>query len=358
MAENADDAEKTEDPTQKRLEEAHDKGDVAKSQEVSTWFVLLGAALTVSMLGSSTADGLGDALRGYIEHSHAISLDGNALRDLWFSTGMRVGAIVALPLLLLMAMAIIGNVVQHRLIWTVERIKPKFSKISPLAGIKRLFSAESLVNFLKGLIKITVVSSLMALVLWPERDRIETMIFRDERLILTEMQELSVKLLGAVLAVMTVVAGLDYMWQRHRWHEKQKMSLREIKEEYKQSEGDPLIKGKIRQLRMERSRKRMMAEVPSATVVITNPTHYAVALKYEDGMQAPQCVAKGVDAVALRIREVAKKNDVPVIENPPLARTLYAVTDLEQEIPEEHYRAVAEVIGFVMRMRNKRSWRS
>ena len=157
---------------------------------------------------------------------------------------------------------------------------------------------------------------------------------------------------------MTVVAGADFLYQRNKWFKKQRMSLREVKEEYKQTEGDPQIKGKIRQLRMERSRKRMMAAVPQATVVVTNPTHYAVALKYEDGMGAPQCLAKGMDAVALKIREVAKENDIPIVENPPLARALYATVDIDQLVPEDHYKAVAEVIGFVYRMRKKASWRA
>ncbi len=164
----------------------------------------------------------------------------------------------------------------------------------------------------------------MVAVLWPQRDTIDTMIFRETGVLLSEVQTLILQLIAAILAVMTVVAGLDYIWQRKKWFDKQKMSQREIKEEYKQTEGDPLVKGKIRQLRMERSRRRMMAAVPEATVVVTNPTHYAVALKYEQGMQAPICVAKGTDAVALRIREIARDNEVPVVENPPLALALYA----------------------------------
>lgn len=358
MAEQDDDAEKTEDPTQKKLDDALKKGDVAKSQEVSTWFTMLGTGLVVALLAPGAADSLQAALRGYLAHSHQIPVDAGGLGQLWRDTGLRIGAILALPLLLLLAAAIIGNIIQHQLIWSAERMKPKLSKISPLAGFKRLFSSESLVNFAKGLIKIVVVSGLMVAVLWPQRDTIDTMIFRETAVLLEEVQVLILQLIAAILAVMTVVAGLDYIWQRKKWFDKQKMSQREIKEEYKQTEGDPLVKGKIRQLRMERSRRRMMAAVPEATVVVTNPTHYAVALKYEQGMQAPICVAKGTDAVALRIREIARDNEVPVVENPPLARALHALMDIDQEVPEEQYRAVAEVIGFVYRMRERRAWRS
>lgn len=255
-------------------------------------------------------------------------------------------------------MAVAGNVVQNQPVLTAEPIKPKFSKISPLSGFKRLFSGESLVNFAKGLFKIGVVGALMVAVLWPHRDEADTMIFADVAILLVESRDLVLQLIIAILAVMTIVAAADLLYQRHKWWEKQKMSLQEVKEEYKQTEGDPHIKGKIRQLRMERSRKRMMAAVPEATVVVTNPTHYAVALKYEDGMPAPTCVAKGVDALALKIREIAKGNDVPVIENPPLARALYASIEIDQEVPEDHYKAVAEVIGFVFKMRRRAKWRS
>jgi flagellar biosynthetic protein FlhB len=251
-----------------------------------------------------------------------------------------------------------GNLVQHQPLLTAETIKPKFSKVSPASGFKRLFSADSLVNFAKGMVKIAVVGAIMVAVMWPHRDEAEVMVFADTNIILEEARILILQLLAAVLAVMTVVAAADFIYQRNKWFNKQKMSLREVKEEYKQTEGDPQVKGKIRQLRMERSRKRMMAAVPQATVVVTNPTHYAVALKYEEGMGAPLCLAKGTDAVALKIRELAKESDIPVVENPPLARALYATVEIDQEVPEEHYKAVAEVIGFVFRMRKRASWRA
>ncbi|WP_417670921.1 flagellar biosynthesis protein FlhB [Roseibium sp.] len=358
MAEGSDDSEKTEDPTQKRLKEAHDKGDVPKSQEVSTWFTLAGSTLMIAIFAPTIASSLSGLLKGFFEHAHQIPADGLALRALWRDTGQSVALIVGLPLLALVIMAVAGNLVQHQPVFTAETIKPKLSKISPLSGFKRLFSSESLVNFAKGLIKISVVGALMVAVLWPHRDEADTIIYADTVLLLAEARMLVLQLLAAILAVMTVVAGLDFLYQRHKWWEKQKMSLQEVKEEYKQTEGDPHIKGKIRQLRMERSRKRMMAAVPQATVVVTNPTHYAVALKYENGMGAPVCLAKGTDAVALKIREVAKGHDIPVIENPPLARALYATVEIDQEVPEEHYKAVAEVIGFVFKMRKRSGWRA
>lgn len=355
---DSDDSEKTEDPTHKRLQDAHNKGDVPKSQEVSTWFTLAGATLMITIFAPSTAASLGSLLKGYLEHSYDIPLDGYALRALWRDTGQSVALIVGLPLLALVLMAVAGNLIQHQPLLTAETIKPKFSKISPASGFKRLFSVDSLVNFAKGMIKISVVGAIMVAVLWPHRDETEIMVSADPTIILMEARSLTLQVLAAILAVMTVVAGADFVYQRNKWFNKQKMSMQEVKEEYKQTEGDPQVKGKIRQLRMERSRKRMMSAVPQATVVVTNPTHYAVALKYENGMGAPLCLAKGTDAVALKIREIAKENEIPVVENPPLARALYATVDIDQEVPEEHYKAVAEVIGFVFRMRKRAAWRS
>ena len=214
-------------------------------------------------------------------------------------------AAVAIPLLLLVLAAIVGNMIQHRLVWSGEPLKPKLSKISPLAGFKRLFSKQALANFIKGLVKLALLGAVMAALLWPERGRLDTLVTLDPAAILPMTQTLSLQVLGAVVAILAFIAAADYLFQYRQWFERQKMSMRELKDEFKQTEGDPHVKGKIRQIREGRMRKRMMAAVPEASVVITNPTHYAVALKYERGMNAPVCVAKGVDAIALKIREVA-----------------------------------------------------
>jgi flagellar biosynthetic protein FlhB len=193
---------------------------------------------------------------------------------------------------------------------------------------------------------------------WPERDRFETMITADPAILLAISQELVLKIFWASVAIMTVIAAADFAYQRNRWWNKHMMTLQEVRDEFKQMEGDPKIKGRIRQLRMERAKKRMMAKVPKATVVIANPTHYAVALKYDRGMAAPLCVAKGIDDIALRIRAIAEEHDVPVVENPPLARALYATVDLDKPIPTDQFKAVAQVIGYVMRLRGRRRWRA
>jgi flagellar biosynthesis protein FlhB len=350
---------KTEDPSQKRLEDAHKKGDVAKSQEVTSWFMLLGSAIVFAMLSPWVGAELGSALRLVIMNADQFDVEGAGFGDFFNRLAFSMVGIALAPLVVLMVCGILANLVQHRPVWSFDPITPKFSKVSPLAGAKRLFSGEALVNFGKGLLKIAIVGAVVVVVCWPERDRLDTMMTADPLLILLDFQEIGIKIFIAVLIVVTAIAGADYFYVRHKWWQRQMMTVQETREEYKQQEGDPHIKGRLRQMRQERARKRMMASVPDATVVITNPTHFAVALKYDKSMAAPICVAKGADAVALRIRALATDNNVPIIENPPLARALFASVDIDETIPTEHFKAVAEVIGFVMRLKQGKAggWR-
>lgn len=351
MADEADDNEKTEDPTQKRLDDALKRGDVVKSQEVNTWFIIAAATLALTTFSGSTSSSLSTTMRGLIANSAQIRVDGPALPGLFQKIGLEIISAVAIPFLLLVLAALAGNLIQHRLVWSGQSLAPKLSKISPMAGLKRLFSKQALANFAKGVVKLAVVGFVLTVLMWPQRERIAALVHSDPAAILPLALALTLKVLGAVVAVLAVVAAADYLFQYRTWYERQKMSLREIKDEFKQTEGDPTIKGKLKQIRQARMRKRMMAAVPKATVIVTNPTHYAVALQYERGMEAPLCVAKGVDALALKIRQVAAAHSVPVVENPPLARALHATVEVDDVIPAEHYKAVAEVIGYVMRLR-------
>ncbi len=357
MAEEHDPSGKTEDPTQKRLDDAHDRGDVAKSQEVNTWFMIAGATLVLSSFSGSIGGGITMPLRNLVANAGLIRADGPALLALAQHLEFIVIAALGIPLLLLLLAAIAGNMVQHRLVWSGEQLKPKLSKISPLAGAKRVFGKQAAANFAKGVFKVAALGAVMAAVLWPERHRLEAMVRFDVSAILGVTTTLILQLLGAVVAMLALVAIADYFFQYRQWFERQKMSLREMKEEFKQSEGDPHVKGRIRQLRHARMRKRMMAAVPKASVIITNPTHYSVALTYERGMSAPVCVAKGVDLIALKIREVAKAHNIPIVENVALARALHATVEIDDEIPVEHYHAVAEVIGYVMGLKRGLSGR-
>jgi flagellar biosynthetic protein FlhB len=359
MSDEAPDQDsKTEDPSLKKLEDAHKKGDVAKSQEVTTWFMLLGSAIVFTMLSPWASQQLSTSLGLIIMNADQFDLEGAGFADFFNGLAFTLIGVTLIPLAVLLACGILANLVQHRLVWSYDPIKPKLSKLSPIAGAKRLFSTDALVNFGKGLIKIAVVGTIVVVVCWPERDRLDTMMTADPIMILLDFQEIGIKIFAAVLAVITAIAAADFFYVRQKWWKRQMMTVQETREEYKQMEGDPHVKGRIRQLRQERARGRMMAAVPDATVVITNPTHFAVALKYDKSMAAPKCVAKGADAVALRIRELAKDNDVPIVENPPLARALFASVEIDETIPADHFKAVAEVIGFVMGLKRRSGgWR-
>ena len=357
MADEDDSSDKTEDPTQKRLDQALERGDVAKSQEINTWFMIAGGTLVLSTFSRSIGDGIVVPLRNLIANSWMIPTDGPDLLTLAHSLVYAVAAAIGVPLLMLMLAAIFGNMMQHRLVWSAESLKPKLSKISPGAGFKRIFGKQAAANFGKGVFKLIAVGAVIAMVLWPERLRLEALVRTDPVVLLDLTVSMTLHLMTAVVAVLAIVAIADYLFQYRQWFERQKMSLQEMKEEFKQSEGDPHVKARIRQLRTGRMKKRMMAAVPKASVIITNPTHYSVALQYDRGMSAPVCVAKGVDHLAFRIRDVAKEHDIPIVENVPLARALYATVEVDEEIPVEHYHAVAEIIGYVMGLRRTFSGR-
>jgi flagellar biosynthetic protein FlhB len=354
MADDQDKSQQTEEPTAKRLEQARENGDVVKSPEVTTFILLGGGTLAVAMFGKYTAMSLARTLTLFIQQPDAMSVDGPGLaamlRLLLPQVALALGPFFAV----MIAAGLAGHLLQSRPSFSFDKIVPDFSKVSPMAGFKRLFGAEGWMNLLKGLAKIAVVGVAIWTQLWPERGGLEAILNQTTVTVMHDMTRLLFKVLMAALSALAVIAGLDYFWQRMRFLSRNRMSKQEIKEEYRQNEGDPTIKAKIRQLRHDRARKRMMAAVPKATVVIMNPTHFAVALKYESGKTAaPICVAKGVDALALRIRAVAEENDVPVVENAPLARALHAAIEIDDPVPPEHFKAVAQVIGYVLRLQGK-----
>ncbi|NOZ31545.1 MAG: flagellar biosynthesis protein FlhB [Alphaproteobacteria bacterium] len=353
MDDEPDKSEKTEDASDKKLRDAHQKGDVPKSQEVTTWFTLLGATLMIGLLAPDSSVQLVASLKMVMANADLIEVGGPAFGAFWGGLYSSILMVAVVPLAFLSIFAMAGNLVQHKLVWSADPVKPKWSKISPIKGTKRLFSLESLLNFFKGIFKLALVAVVIFVVVFPERDRLETIVTADPAILLSIFQVLALKIIGATLAVMTVIAVADLLYQRHKWFERQKMTIKEVRDEHKQMEGDPKIKSRIRQLRQERGRKRMMAAVPEASVVITNPTHYAVALKYDRDMAAPVCLAKGADAVAARIREIAEGARVPIVENAPLARALFASVEVDETIPTEHFKAVAKVIGYVMGLRSR-----
>ena len=349
-----DDASKTEDPTEKKIQDARRKGQVASSQEIKSWAILLGGTAGLIILAPYIANNVRIISRTFIESPHAISMDSYHLREVFKTITVDIGLVLAPLFLILVILAIASNVGQIGLLWSTEKIKPEYKKISILAGVKRLFSSRTLVEFLKGIAKLVIVGVVAFGLSLPLLFDIEMISQIDIIYTLDRIHTIAIYLTSGTVAVMTVVAILDLVYQKSKHAKEMRMSLQEVKDEHKQSDGDPQVKARIRKIRAERSQNRMMASVPDADVVITNPTHYSIALEYKmEQMAAPKLVAKGVDHLAFRIREIAAENDIPIVENAPLARALYAAVEIDQEIPSEHFNAVAEVIGFVMRMRGK-----
>lgn len=355
MAEDQDDSQKTEEPTQKRLDDARKKGDVPKSTEASGFLLLAAGAAAFAALGPGGAAGVSGRLEAWLAGIGTRALDpGGARAALMDALGVAVWALAA-PLAVFVVVAIVGHVGQTGFIVSAERMKPKLNKINPLSGLKRMFGAQGAANFVKGIAKLTVVGAAGFVAVWPRRNALEALVELDAMALLSLVYQLVLTLLAAALAAYAAIAGFDYVGQRMSWMKRQRMSRHDVKEEHKQAEGDPHVKARLRQIRQERSRRRMIAAVPDATVVVTNPTHYAIALRYVQGeTPAPVCLAKGVDAVALKIREAAEAHNVPIYEEPPLARALWATAELDREIPREHYAAVAKIIGYVLSLAQTR----
>ncbi len=360
MAEDRDDSQRTEEPTQRRLDEARKKGDVVKSQDLSTFIMLSGSTLAILIGRGSAAKSFLAQFLVYLQSPESFVLDAGSANLLLGRVSYGLLMVVGPVIGFISLAAVAGHVVQSMPTISTEKIRPDLSKLSLLKGAKRLFGLDALVNLIKGILKIAAVTIAIALAIWPDRARLATSLSMDPMSLIGLLMALTLKVLLASLIVLAAIAAFDYFYQRTRFMQRHRMSRQELKDEMKQSEDDPVVKARIRQLRYERLRRRMMAAVPEATVIITNPTHYAVALKYESGKTgAPICVAKGVDGLALKIREIATEHDVPIVENPPLARALYASVELDDEISAEHYKAVAQVIGYVMRLANQRAfWRN
>jgi len=355
MAENdQDDSQKTEEPSQRKLDEAAKKGDVPQSQEFKHLMVLLGGALAFLVAAGPAIDTVRSELAGFIAHAHQIPTDAGGIRMIVREVGGKILLALLLPLGIIFLAALAGAGLQHKPIFTLEKIKPTPDKISPLKGAKRMFSKHRLMEFLKTVAKFVVVGALLVWLLWPEGGTISSLVRQPLTASTERIADLALLALLGVIAAMMVIAAIDFTFQRLQHLEKMRMTKQEVKDEHKQMEGDPQVKARLREIRMDRAKKRMMAKVPEADVVVTNPTHYAIALEYKHGqMNVPVVLAKGIDEVALRIRETAEENNVPIVENPPLAQALYASVDLDEEIPSEHYQAVAEVISYVLRLKKR-----
>lgn len=349
-----DDSSKTEDPTPKKLDEARKKGQVPMSREINNWVMLFAGTLVILGMGPSMMHDITVTLRTYLEGAHDLPPMPGGMQFVVIEALREILKIIALPLLFLLAAAFIGPFVQVGPLLAPEIIKMDVSKISPFKGFSRLFSMRSILEFVKGILKLCVVSFVGFLILKPFFGGLEHMVGLPVPLAMDEMKVLITRLMIGLLVVIFIIAAMDLMYQRYEHYKKMRMTKQELKDEYRQSEGDPHVKAKLRQLRQQKAQARMMQAVPGADVVITNPTHYSVALKYNpDEDDAPIVVAKGVNEVAMRIRETAREHNVTIMPNPPLARVLFDTVDIDEIVPPEHYKAVAEIISYVFRLKGK-----
>lgn len=352
MAEESD-LEKTEDASPRRLEKAREEGDVPRSRELATCSVLLAAGLGLMMLGSQLAAALKTALAGGLSLSREAMFD-PAILTTDMAQSLADLLIAFLPLAgLLFVVAIASPALIGGWNISAKALVPNFARMNPLKGLGNMFSKNALMEFVKAVIKATLVGTVAYLVITADLDDMLALSLLPPDIAISQVGELMLKAFLSIVSALVLIAAIDVPYQLKHYADKLKMTKEEVRQEAKESEGNPQIKSRIRQQQREMARRRMMAEIPKADVVITNPTHYAVAIQYKDsGMRAPTVVAKGADAIALKIREIAGEHSVPTLEAPKLARALFAHTELGDEIPETLYSAVAEVLAYVFQMRS------
>lgn len=349
MSEETDKDSKTEEPTEKKVRDAIEKGNTPVSREAPVLATFIAALLIGGFVVTSGARQLVVKLTHLLDISGGVRL-GNSADALLLSHAVSIETAVFLaPVIALLSVAGLASAfLQNSPSIVFHRIKPDLSKLSPSKGWNRIFGAQGLVEFLKAVFKFTTVSAIVFGQFRANEVELINAMFTDPSALPETILQISMRLIAGVCVVTILLVTVDVLWSRSHWRKNLRMSKQEIKDEHKQAEGDPIVKARQRSLARDRARNRMMSAVPQATMVIANPTHYAVALRYDgDQNPAPIVIAKGQDLIALKIREIAESNNIPVIEDVQLARSLYAATEIEQMIPPEFYRAVAEIICYV-----------
>jgi flagellar biosynthetic protein FlhB len=349
-----DEDQKTEEPSERRLEKAREDGQASISKEMVHWAFIACAACVVLLMLPASALKISKVIMPLIAAPHQFIMEQANLRIMWIQILEGVGLAIVFPVVLLVAVPVMATLVQTGRSISAKTLAPKFERISPLKGAERIFSKRSLMELLKGILKISMVIFALYIGFSKNFSQLEQWLW-------LPLSEFKVVLLGLfksmfinILLALSAVAALDYYFQHREFMKKMRMTKQEVKDEHKESDGNPEVKQKIRQLRQERSNKNMMAAIPGATAIITNPTHFSVAIMWDaKTMSAPKVVAKGQDYIALRIREIAKENKIPIVENPPLARSLFGQVEINQDIQPDHYKAVADVIRFVMKLKKQ-----
>ena len=363
MSDSEDKSQKTEEPSHRKLEQAREKGDVFTSKEVNSFISIFTLSLCIMMFGGFFSNVLGEVLARFITMPYEMissvtqnvgsKQSGdilNILQDLMLS----VLPFIIIPPLIMMIVNIFSLLSQHGIIYSPDVIQPKLERISPLAGFKRIFSLNSVIELIKGIIKITIVGIIVYIAIKSEMKHLMQSYYLTIIGAMKILIKASLRLLIGVCCFMFFLAIVDYIYQRHAYYEKMKMSKKEVKDEHKDQEGNPEVKSKLKSMRAKLAKKRAIATVPNADVVITNPTHYAVALEFKpEKMETPLVLAKGQDDIAFFIRDLARKNNIPIVENPLLARSLFADVEAGKKIQPKHYKAVADVIMYVMKIQKK-----
>ncbi|MBN8995445.1 MAG: flagellar biosynthesis protein FlhB [Rhizobiales bacterium] len=345
---------RTEEATEKKISEAIERGNIPRSRELSIFASLVGILLVFAFIVGPKAAALSEQLLILVDHPGGFAMEnGNDASHLLSALALQIGAFL-LPMVVVLGVAgLAASFLQNAPQFVLENIRPKWERVSPMAGWKRIFGTPGLVEFLKSLFKFGAIAIVIAIMLNGERKTVVAAIYGDAANIPGTVLGLATRLVSAVCVALIVLVGVDVVWSRFKWRSDLRMTRQELKDEMKQAEGDPLVKSRLRSLARDRARRAMIAAVPKATVVIANPTHFAIALKYNRGRDgAPLVVAKGVDLIALKIREIAAKHSIPVIEDKPLARAMYDAVEVGQFIPAEFYRAVAKIL-YVLYSRNR-----
>ena len=349
------DQEKTEQATPKRLQEMREKGQVAKSREVPSAAILIASLLIFYFLGSAMIKDFMELMEWSFANSARFELQSGNFNWMLLELFRRGLKIVAPLFVALVVVGLLSNIVQVGFLFSTKAIAPKFSKLDPLKGFGRMVSKQALVELIKSLFKIAVVGCVTYFTVKDELNQIIPLMDKEIWSIMTYIGSVCFKILLRTCWVLIVLAVIDYVFQKWDFMQEAKMTKQEVKDEFKQREGDPLIKSRVRQAQREMAKRRMMEAVPNADVVITNPTHLAIALEYNtQNMSAPQLTAKGSRLMAERIKAIAQENNIPIVENKPLARALFKGVEIGQEIPAIFYKAVAEVLSYVYQLKNKR----
>lgn len=354
MADEKDSGEKTEEATPQRREDFRKRGQVAQTRELGSVLMLLSIVISMWLLGSFFLDQIHQVFTRSFTDYLVISANEEGWRAAALFAGVRSVLIVAPLGAMLWLVGVTGSLLQVGFLTNEEAFKFNPNRINPVEGLKRLFSIRSIVEGLKAIFKVVVVVFVLALILRSELLTIPRLSYFEVQGLFKYIGTVSLKLFGGVAILMGVIAAFDYLFQRWDLEKKMRMSKQELKEEIKSREGDPLVRARIKKIQRELATKRMMNDVPKADVIITNPTHIAVAIKYSNEFVSPKLLAKGADEVAERIKNVAKENNVPIVENKPVARTIFKTMKIGDFIPRELYAAVAEILSYVYKLRNRK----